>query len=669
VGPWRTWLTPTLIGLLQFAWWPGWPLLDGAPPAPVPAGVAGAVALATTVLLGRRRHRPALVALALDVVLTAGDWILPEEALLIAAVAMLVALFHVGAHHTGRTTALVILGLVLFDAAETGVRAGLGADLLAIVLLAPCFYGLAAAFGHHRARRAREHPGPRRFWRRDRSATAEQVAEAWQAGSEAVAAERRRLVRELHDEAAHHLTSIVINAAAAEALGATRPDLRDRALEIAISSSRDTYTALSRLVDTLPFESRPDAAATDLATLVEDFHQLGQPIVADLPATAPPAGTAAAAYGIAREALTNIIRYAPGGTVRLRLSYAEDQAELTVDDDGGDRDTPARTGLGSGRGIRGMRERAEIIGGRLVAGPRPDGGWRVHAILPDSDGTAGDDPAERQARRWQPGRLLVPFAAPLLVAATVASELPRAARIPALLVLLVHASPLLLRRRRPWPAFALVTLSLWLGPLLIATGVTPAGSSGVLACLLVVEVQAVYALGSWGRPPGLTWLGAVVAAASSGALLMVLTRTTLGFAEQDGDYPWWARALVDGLVAAMAAAVLFLPLLLIWLAGYAAWRRKQRRARDDSTIEAVRARSGELARDERYQFAAGLRDIVLKHVVVVRAAAERGDLTAVVPAARQALAAMRILLAGLGRDIGTARENDADTAAKTATRS
>ncbi|GID30537.1 sensor histidine kinase [Paractinoplanes brasiliensis] len=669
---------PTLIALLQIAWWPGLPLLRGAALAPEWAGVAGVVALVTAMLLGWRHRRPALVALALEVLFSAGFWILPKEphllepgdALMPAIVAMIVALFHVGAYHTRRTTALVIVGVLTFEAVETGVMEGFGGNVVVTPLLAAGVCSLAAALGYRRARRMREHTAAAgshpRYWRRDRSATAEQVAQAWQAGSEAVSIERRRLVRELHDEAAHYLTSIVINASAAEVLGAERPDLRDQALKLATSTSRDAHTALNRLVDTLPFEGWPDAPTTDLATLVDDFRQLGQPVIADLPATAPQAAPAAAAYGIAREALTNILRYAPGGTVRLRFSYAGSEAELTVEDDGGDPDTSARTGLGSGRGVQGMRERAQILGGRLEAGPRPDGGWRVHAVLPFS-GSTPTDAAVRAKLRWRlavptwssvsrgVGRLLIPFAGPLVLSAALVSEFPPAAVTPTFLALLAHAAPLLLRRRHPWPAFAMVALTSWLGPLLIVTDLAPAESSGQFACLLMVELQAVYVLGSWGRPPALTWLGAVAAAVWSGAVLMVLVELDPAFTGEAGADQWTQQAMVGGVVALMAATLLFPPMFLIWLTGYAAWRRKRRRARDDGAIEAVRVRSAELARDERYRFAAGLRDVVLKHVAAIQSAAERDDLTAVVTSARRALAAMRVLLTRLGRDTAEPR--------------
>jgi signal transduction histidine kinase len=83
---------------------------------------------------------------------------------------------------------------------------------------------------------------------------------------------------------------------------------------------------------------------------------------------------------VAQEALTNALKHAPGGRVQVDLHFAEHQVELTVEDGGGGARSPL-AGAGGGYGLQGMRERAELVGGSLSAGP-VGSGWRVQAVVP-----------------------------------------------------------------------------------------------------------------------------------------------------------------------------------------------------------------------------------------------------------------------------------------------
>ncbi|MER6983401.1 ATP-binding protein, partial [Streptomyces carpinensis] len=92
-----------------------------------------------------------------------------------------------------------------------------------------------------------------------------------------------------------------------------------------------------------------------------------------------PPGTDLAAFRIVQEALTNVVRHSGSRHARVRLDHDADTLRLRIDDDGPP--TGADAG-GSGNGLAGMRERAAALGGTIDAGPRPDGGWRVLAVLP-----------------------------------------------------------------------------------------------------------------------------------------------------------------------------------------------------------------------------------------------------------------------------------------------
>jgi signal transduction histidine kinase len=121
---------------------------------------------------------------------------------------------------------------------------------------------------------------------------------------------------------------------------------------------------------------------TDLRTIVDRFRAAGVPITAEGLDVELPADTSVrlALVRIVSEALTNVLRHAPGTaavTVHVRRTGTSVEAEVV--DAGSDAVAP---GGGSGRGVPGMRDRAALLGGHVDAGPRGDGGWRVHVVLP-----------------------------------------------------------------------------------------------------------------------------------------------------------------------------------------------------------------------------------------------------------------------------------------------
>ncbi|GIE94118.1 hypothetical protein Ari01nite_15830 [Paractinoplanes rishiriensis] len=636
---------PGLLAAAQFAAWPGLPLLRGEPPATLPAIAVSVTVLLTAAALGWRRRRPVAVTVVVAAGIALGTWAAPAEqqffvpgdALLPFSLASFVAMFGVAARCGRRTTAYTLLGLVALQAALTAADTGVTSDFPLEVLTGLILYGGVAAWGRLRGR-----------WIRDRAAAARRLAEARRSEAEAATAERHRLARELHDVTAHHLTSIVVNASAAEMVGDQRPELRPQAVDFARRTGRDTLAALHRLVEILPFDEPRAEAAPGLASLAEDFRGLGQPIGIQLPSSDPPPALAAAAYGIAREALTNTLRYAPGGPVTLLLRYAGEQAELVIDDAGPRDGTAPATGLGGGRGVTGMRERAAALGGTLTAGPRDDGaGWRVRAVLPL---TAGDTPAGRFTLSplvLDLGVLLLVLLLPLagLAVAVEDGDVEPAAATLILLAQIAHGVPLMWRRTRPWTVLAAVIATAWLGPLLVAADVTPPDGSWLFLFSATAEFVAVAAVASRGARPPLAWLGALAAAGSSGLAVGTLLALEPPTPTEEGPI---FRIAAMVLVAMVVAVLLAVPMTASVLIGAAARRRRDRRRdREEGGVHAALANAAFHAGIERARVAAGLRDAVLRHAADVPAAAERADLPGVVTAARQALSAMRALLDGL----------------------
>jgi signal transduction histidine kinase len=199
----------------------------------------------------------------------------------------------------------------------------------------------------------------------------------------AVAAERARIARELHDIVAHHLSVVVLQAAAARASGS--PDTA--ALEKIEHSGRQALTEMRRLLGILrdPHEETgltPQPGIGDLAALADSVRGSGLPVhlVIDADHTGLPAAVSVSAYRIVQEALTNILKHAGPAHAEVAVTCAGDAVTIEVTDDGtGPPASPAHPG---GHGLAGMRERAAILGGELAAGPRPGGGFAVQARLP-----------------------------------------------------------------------------------------------------------------------------------------------------------------------------------------------------------------------------------------------------------------------------------------------
>jgi len=646
----RNWLLPALLAAGQLAWlWPGVGLAGAeVPGAAALVAVLGAV-VAETAALGRRRQTP-VRALAWSLgALFVGQLAWQDGYFGLGAP---IALYSVAVRRPVPVTVRALAAAVgvewLLSLIHVGVRPALASELA----LGALVYAVCAGLGE-----------ARRQWLKGRSLAARRLAGAEETRRRAGDTERRRLARELHDVSAHHLTSVVITADAARRLGGSRPELTAEALSFAERTGNETLTALRRLVGLLRDVDRPDPRpmTARIEELIAGFGRLGRPIDAVLPADL--AGPAAeAVHGIVREALTNALRYAPGSAAHVSVVRGEGVLELAVDN------APPRGaapdgvgGLGSGRGVAGMKERAAAVGGELTAGPAPGGGWRVRATLPDVTGPWGPPDGEsegagrrdvlREQRLADPALVLTATLLPLVFALVTVEDWTGTslrAALPDLLVvaalLAAHALPLLWRRRAPWPAFLGVLATSWLWPAAVAGAGLPSRVSEFFAGGALVELLAVYAIAVYGRGAARTWPAWCAAAVS-------LAGTLVATAGADGE-------LMGENSTGPIALVMFVPLTLVfaavfaglWGAGLAVRRRRLRiLAWDDYALAGALWHAERAADAERHRLASKLHDAVLHPTAALVEQARQGRLDEVAAGARSALAAMRELLHSLGK--------------------
>ena len=200
--------------------------------------------------------------------------------------------------------------------------------------------------------------------------------------------ERTRIARELHDVVAHDVSVIAIQAGAARAVQASKPEAAAQALGLIETTARETLIELNRLLGVLrggngatPDRS-PQPGIGQLAGLVEELRAAGLEVDARVEGKAEPLPPALdlSAYRILQEATTNVLKHARARRVDIRVRYSQTMLALDVRDDGaGDGSDPASS---SGHGLIGMRERVALFGGKLHAGRNRAGGFSVHARLP-----------------------------------------------------------------------------------------------------------------------------------------------------------------------------------------------------------------------------------------------------------------------------------------------
>ena len=389
-----------IAALLSMGLWQ----VAGAYEDPAPGWVSVLCLIGVTVPLALRRRYPSVVALVVAAVfITLGSLQVPET--LVANIALFLALYTVGAWEPARGRARVVrvtiiigmfvwLLIALFTAttdpeslphySRAGTFSPLVAFLLIQLLTNLAYFGAAYWFGDNAWAAARERA-------RTHRTTVELAEGRRQLAEQAVALERLRLARELHDAVAHHVSLMGVQASAARALIEVDPARSATALVQVEDSARQAIAELQGILGTL----REPGAVSDadavgsldvsrLPDLVADACAGGLPTtfqVVGTPVPLPPL-VALNLYRIAQEALTNARKHAgPHATADVRLRYLPDAVELEVSDDG----VGVRRGSpngGSGLGLIGMRERVQADGGTVLAAPRSRGGFLVRASVP-----------------------------------------------------------------------------------------------------------------------------------------------------------------------------------------------------------------------------------------------------------------------------------------------
>ncbi|HWF71475.1 MAG TPA: histidine kinase, partial [Mycobacterium sp.] len=209
-------------------------------------------------------------------------------------------------------------------------------------------------------------------------------AHAGQAASE----ERRRIAREVHDVVAHSLSITLLNLTVARHALKQNRDIDDaiEALEDAERVGRQAMSDIRLTVGLLgagPSNPAPEPGIDDIAALVEDFRRAGMRIRYEIDGSPQfaSAATGLGLYRIAQESLANVAKHAPGAEANVRVGITNEWATVCVTNTASH---PVSVS-GSGSGLQGMRQRAELIGGSFRAGPAPSG-WRVQATMPTHGG-------------------------------------------------------------------------------------------------------------------------------------------------------------------------------------------------------------------------------------------------------------------------------------------
>jgi signal transduction histidine kinase len=307
----------------------------------------------------------------------------------------LIALYTVGEYESRRRSALAALVAAVSVGILISIRAPLPAALSGLVqtelsILATWVLGTWARDRRRQIETAEM-----------RAARLEQERE--ERDRRAVAEERERIARELHDVVTHHVSVIVIQAGAAERALDRRPADARAAIEAIDQTARQALADMRRMLGILgratpgavPAEGgdrdlAPMPGLDRLGELIDHVRAAGMPVELSVAGERRPLdpGIELSAYRIVQEALTNALRHAPGGRARVAVGYRPASLDIQVDDDGGTvvPGAPAPT-AGSGRGLIGMRERVSVFGGAFEAAPT-ERGFRVTARLP-----LGDSPA------------------------------------------------------------------------------------------------------------------------------------------------------------------------------------------------------------------------------------------------------------------------------------
>lgn len=336
----------------------------------------------------------------------------------------------------GAYAAYLMITVVLAD--RLGVPDGARPDLRAGLLLGAALLVAMVLGGASRARA--EHLAEITKTRAERArARAEQVRRQ-------ESEERLRIARELHDVLGHHLSLINVQAGVGLHLMDNRPEQAREALTAIKTASAEALREVRAVLGVLrpEEEAAPRQPAPGLDRLADLTADAGLSVTTDVVGERRelPAEVDRAAYRIVQEALTNVRRHAAAGAAAsVRVEYGPEALLVTVRNDGprpvsgllgaasgllgGGAERDRDAGGAAGSGIAGMRARAETLGGTLTAGPRPEGGFEVAALLPTGAGTAAAAP-DAETAAGAGTAATVPEAETVAGARTAATTVPEA---------------------------------------------------------------------------------------------------------------------------------------------------------------------------------------------------------------------------------------------------
>jgi signal transduction histidine kinase len=361
---WRSWLfdVGVAVGALLFST----AYVTAAPHLSTAAAVAIIVALAAPLVVRRIWPVP-VFGLQLLIAAATGWWAMQ----VVWSPALLVGLYTVAVWRR-RRDALIAAGLLAAGAVVSSVRVfgdkwfSPAAALVAVVAAATVL-GLYIRTRRELVVQLRE-----RAQRLERERDQQAVI--------AAEAERTRIARDMHDTVAHHLTVMVALSDGAAVQTSTNPQLAVEAMQAVSETGRAALAEIRRTLGVLRDDVAPMAPSElgDLDRLIERVRATGLPVSYDVEGQSPPAtaDTRLAVYRIVQEALTNTIKHGgAGAAASVRVRYGPDDVWVEVCDDGsGSAGAITRQ---DGRGLIGMRERVEALGGEFHSGPRDPRGWLV----------------------------------------------------------------------------------------------------------------------------------------------------------------------------------------------------------------------------------------------------------------------------------------------------
>jgi len=225
-------------------------------------------------------------------------------------------------------------------------------------------------------------------WRTQRALAAQTERAELERAQRAVLEERARIARELHDVVAHHMSLIAVRAESAPYRLSDLPESARAEFGSLSGVAREALAEMRRLLGVLrhdqPAGLAPQPRLSDLPALVETARRAGVAVELSAPPALNqvPSGVALCAYRIVQESLSNASQHAPGAAVTVSVSHDADAVLLRVANGPGGPADPFGKEHGPGHGLTGMRERVTLLGGSLSAGPAPDGGYLVSAVLP-----------------------------------------------------------------------------------------------------------------------------------------------------------------------------------------------------------------------------------------------------------------------------------------------